>query len=430
MATVRQEALAGSVTDRMAEAAVRENVDQEFVRRGLADGSLAVTANKARLHVPPMAVGKGLRVKVNANIGTSPRQADLETERRKLAAAVTAGADAVMDLSIGGGLDAVRGMVLTDCPVAVGTVPIYDAVARLRAAGKSLPEMTADDLFEAVARHVREGVDFITVHCGVTRDTLRHLREHPRVLGVVSRGGALLQEWIETTGCENPLYEDFDRLLDIAREHDAILSLGDGLRPGCLADATDPAQLAELALLGRLTRRAWDAGVQVMVEGPGHVPLDQIEINVRLQKALCGGAPFYVLGPLPTDIGAGRDHITAAIGGALAAMAGADFLCYVTPAEHLHLPSPDDVREGVMATRIAGHAADVARGIPGARERDLAMSRCRRNLDWQGQRRHALDPGPFDALLARGELPSGEGCTMCGEFCPFKLPGRAFGPTA
>jgi phosphomethylpyrimidine synthase len=408
----------------MAEAATRENVDPEFVRRGLADGSLAVSANPARLHVPPMAVGRGLRVKVNANIGTSPRQADPETERIKLAAAIAAGADAVMDLSTGGDLDGLRRMVLAECPVAVGTVPIYDAMARLRMSGRSLPEMTAEDLFAAVTRHVEEGVDFITVHCGVTRETLALLREHPRVLGVVSRGGALLQEWIETTGRENPLFEEFDRLLEIAAKHDTILSLGDGLRPGCLADATDEAQLAELALLGRLTRRAWDAGVQVIVEGPGHVPLDQIEANVRLQKALCGGAPFYVLGPLPTDIGAGRDHITAAIGGALAAMAGADFLCYVTPAEHLHLPSAEDVREGVMATRIAGHAADIARGIPGARQRDLAMSLCRRDLDWEGQRRHAVDPAPFDALMARGELPPGQGCTMCGEFCPFKLPGR------
>jgi phosphomethylpyrimidine synthase len=412
------------VTGRMAEAALREGVEPETIRRGLADGSAVISANTARLHVPPMAVGRGLRVKVNANLGTSPRRTDLALELAKLDAAVEAGADAVMDLSTGGDLAAVRAAVLERCPVAVGTVPVYQAVADLARAGRSLGEMTDDDLFGAVERHVEEGVDFITVHCGVTRRSLERLEASPRVLGVVSRGGALLAEWMRLTGRENPLYREFDRLLAIARARDAILSLGDGLRPGCLADATDAAQVEELATLGELTRRAWAAGVQVMVEGPGHIPLHQIETNVRLQKALCHGAPFYVLGPLPTDIAAGRDHITSAIGGAIAALHGADFLCYVTPAEHLRLPDVDDVREGVMASRIAAHAADLARGLPGAWERDLAMSRCRGALDWEGQKGQALDPEAYTRLQAHGDLAGGEGCTMCGDFCPFRLPGN------
>ncbi len=418
--TQREAALQGITTDRMTMAARAEGVDHAIIRRGLAEGRMVLTGNTARPGVFPMACGAGLRVKVNANLGTSPRRNDPEAEMVKLAAAIRAGADAVMDLSVGGDLDGMRRRVLAACPVAVGTVPVYQAVADLKMTGRALPEMNADDLFRAVETQVEDGVDFITVHCGVTSRSLDRLREHPRVMGVVSRGGALIKEWMEATGRENPLFEEFDRLCVVARSRDVILSLGDGLRPGCLADATDAAQVEELIILGELTLRAWKAGVQVMIEGPGHVPLDQVETNVRLEKSLCHGAPFYVLGPLVTDIAPGYDHITSAIGGALAAMAGADFLCYVTPAEHLRLPDAGDVFQGVMAARIAAHAADVARGVPGARERDLAMSRCRCALDWRGQEEHALDPGLLRELEAKGELHTGEGCTMCGEFCPMR----------
>ncbi len=418
--TQREEALAGKVTDRMRAAAQAEGADPETVRRGLAEGTAVLTGNLRRLGVKPMACGAGLRVKVNANLGTSPRRDDPEAELLKLAEAVRAGTDAVMDLSVGGDISAVRRMILSASPVAVGTVPVYQAAAALKASGRSLPLMTEADVFRAIEEQLDDGVDFITVHCGVNRRSLDTLRRHPRVMGVVSRGGAIIKEWMEATGRENPLYESFDRLLALARERDAVLSLGDGLRPGCLADATDAAQVEELVILGELTVRAWEAGVQVMIEGPGHVPLDQVEANILLEKRLCRGAPFYVLGPLVTDIAAGYDHIASAIGGAVAAMHGADFLCYVTPAEHLRLPEPADVFAGVMAARLAAHAGDVARRLPGAGERDLAMSRCRRALDWRGQAAQALDPALIGALHAGGQLAEGESCTMCGEFCPFR----------
>jgi phosphomethylpyrimidine synthase len=418
--TLRQEALEGKTTERMVQAADAEGIDPKHIREGLASGKIAVTGNRNRLHVRPMAVGEGLRVKVNANIGTSPHRNDPEDEMRKLEAAVGAGADAVMDLSIGGDLNGMRRMVLERCPVAVGTVPVYQAVAGLRKSGRSLHGMTSDDIFSAVERQVVEGVDFITVHCGVTVRSLAILEDNPRVMGVVSRGGALIMEWMTASGRENPLYEEYDRLLEIAREHDVVLSLGDGLRPGCLADAGDKPQIEELKILGELTLRAWEAGIQVMIEGPGHVPMHRVEENVRMEKELCHGAPFYVLGPLVTDIAPGYDHISSAIGGALAAMAGADFLCYVTPAEHLRLPELEDVVEGVMAARLAGHAGDIARGLPGAAERDLRMSRCRRKLDWLGQMEHALNPALIEELRRSGEISEGEVCSMCGEFCPLK----------
>lgn len=418
--TEREKALSGIITDRMKQAAGIEKVEPEFIKKGIAEGSIAVTGNELRRGVPPMACGSGLAVKVNANLGTSPRMADIKQEQKKLEAAVAAGADSVMDLSVGGDIRAVRRMIISKSPVAVGTVPVYQAAADIMKTGRPVTEMKDDDFFLAVEEHVEDGVDFITVHCGVTQRSLSRLKEKPRVMGIVSRGGSLIQEWMEATGRENPYYEQFDRLLEIARLRDVVLSLGDGLRPGCQADATDAAQVEELSILGDLTLRSWAAGVQVMIEGPGHIPLNQVEINVRLQKSLCHGAPFYVLGPLVTDIAPGYDHISSAIGGAVAAMAGADFLCYVTPAEHLRLPVPEDVFEGVMASRLAAHAADIARGIPGALERDLAMSRCRRKLDWSGQMKHALDPGLIRNLHSRGVIEEGEGCTMCGDFCPFR----------
>ena len=335
-----------------------------------------VPANPGHQGLKPVAIGKGVRVKINANIGTSPHDINLEKEQAKLNAALEYGAHAVMDLSTGGDLDAIRRLLLAQCPAPFGTVPIYQLMTQVQ----SLEEVKADDLLEMVRHHARQGVDFVTVHCGITRAALPLLKK--RVTGVVSRGGAFLTAWMRRFGRENPLYEKYDQLLEIAREYDVTLCLGDGLRPGCLADATDKAQLHELKVLGELTQRAWAQGVQVMVEGPGHLPLHHIKKNVRLQQKYCHGAPFYVLGPLVTDVASGYDHIAGAIGGALAASLGASFLCYVTPAEHLKLPEVEDVIDGVVASRIAAHAADLALGFPGAADWDLAMSKARRALDW------------------------------------------------
>lgn len=419
--TQRIKALAGEITPAMTRAAEREGVAPELIQRGLADGSICLPANPAHRSLDPCAIGRGLKVKVNANVGSSADYPELEGVRRSLGAALAAGADAVMDLSTGGDLAASRALVLEGSPAPVGTVPIYEAAVEAMEERGSIVEMTVQDLFRVIERQAAEGVDFMTVHCGLTLEALERLRRQGRVADIVSRGGAFITGWMLHHGKENPFYEHYDRLLEIARRHDVTLSLGDGLRPGCLADATDRAQVQELLLLGELVERAWQAGVQVMVEGPGHVPLDQVEANVRLMKSVCRGAPFYVLGPLVTDVAPGYDHITAAIGGALAALAGADFLCYVTPAEHLGLPTPEDVRQGVVAARIAGHAADVARGLPGAREWDDRMARARKALDWERQLELAIDPAT--ARRRRGELtPAGEAeCSMCGKFCAMKL---------
>ncbi|MBF8251329.1 MAG: phosphomethylpyrimidine synthase, partial [Deltaproteobacteria bacterium] len=360
----------GIVTEEMKKAALSEGVSVDFIRDGVAKGNIAICRNKRR-DIEPLAIGKGLRTKVNANIGTSGDSSDLSVELEKLRVAVKAGADAVMDLSTGGSLDDIRKEIIKQSPVTIGTVPIYSAVVELNQRGKTFIDMTADDLFRAIEKHAEDGVDFITVHCGVTRSSIERLDNEGRLMDIVSRGGSMTAAWMAKNGKENPLYEQYDRLLDIAREYELVLSLGDGLRPGSIADATDRAQIHELITLGELTQRAWDKGVQVMVEGPGHVPLDQIEANILLQKRLCHGAPFYVLGPLVTDIAPGYDHITSAIGGAIAARAGADFLCYVTPSEHLRLPDIDDVREGVMASRIAAHAGDIAKGVKGALDKDI-----------------------------------------------------------
>ncbi|MRR10075.1 phosphomethylpyrimidine synthase ThiC, partial [bacterium] len=323
-------------------------------------------------------------------------------------------------LSTGGDVDAVRREILSRCPVPLGTVPIYQAALEAAKRKKSLVEMTADEILEVVERHCRDGVDFITVHCGITREAVARLRQEGRVAGVVSRGGACTIEWMARNGKENPLYEHYDRLLAIAREHNVTLSLGDGMRPGCLADATDRAQVQELVALGELVMRARAAGVQAMVEGPGHVPIGQVELNMRMQKELCHGAPFYVLGPLVTDIAPGYDHITAAIGGAWAAYYGADYLCYVTPSEHLRLPTVDDVRQGVTVLRIAAHAADIAKGVPGAMEWDLKMSQARKALDWDRQIELAIDPAHARAVFDSAPKKSGGECTMCGDFCAMK----------
>ena len=378
--TQRMKAQKGIITKEMKRVAREEEVSPEWLREKISSGRIVIPANRNHKGLHPMGIGEGLRIKVNTNIGTSSDHVDLEEELKKLEVSIQAGTDTVMDLSTGGDIDAIRREIIRHSPIPVGTVPIYEAAIEAVRKRKALAKMRVEDLFEVIERQAEEGVDFITVHCGVTRSSVERLRLGHRRMGVVSRGGSFLIEWMIYNGQENPLYEHFDRLLEIAKKYDVTLSLGDGLRPGCLADATDRPQVEETIILGELTERAWAEGVQVMIEGPGHVPLDQIEANVLLEKRLCKGAPFYVLGPLVTDISPGYDHITCAIGGAIAGRAGADFLCYVTPSEHLKLPSVEDVREGVIATRIAGHAADIARGNRKAFQRDLEMSKARKEF--------------------------------------------------
>jgi phosphomethylpyrimidine synthase len=419
--TQLESARAGQVTPQMARVAEKERLDPEAIRRGVADGSIVIPANRHHAWLDPIGIGAGLRIKVNANIGTSSAAPLAATELAKLRASLDAKADTVMDLSTAGALDEIRAALLRESPVPFGTVPIYQAGAEVVEAKVSLRGMTEELMFDVIERHARDGVDFVTVHCGVTLDIVHQLRQGERLPAIVSRGGTLLACWMLAHDRENPLYSHFDRLLEIAREHDVTLSLGDGLRPGCLADATDALQIAELSKLGELVRRARDAGVQAMVEGPGHVPLDQIAANVLLEKRICDGAPFYVLGPLVTDVAPGYDHITSAIGGALAGMAGADFLCYVTPSEHLGLPTLEDVREGVMAARIAAHAADVVRLGAKARAWDDEMARARRSLDWEQQFALCIDPERARRLYRRPEGAGEEACTMCGPYCVFKM---------
>jgi phosphomethylpyrimidine synthase len=344
----------------------------------------------------------------------------LEEEMQKLDVLVKYGADAVMDLSTGGPIRDIRRLLLRKAPIPVGTVPIYEAVVKAVEKNGSIARMSVDSLFETIQEHAQEGVDFVTVHCGLTRKTIEILKEDGRILDIVSRGGAFLLEWMIYNDRENPLYEYYDRLLEIARRYDLTLSLGDGARPGCLADATDKTQISELLTLGELRDRAVEAGVQVIIEGPGHIPLNQVELNVRMQKQICKGAPFYVLGPLVTDIAMGYDHIAAAIGGALAGAAGADFLCYVTPSEHIRLPDIEDVKEGVIASKIAAHAADIAKGIKGALDIDIAMSKRRKVLDWDGQIALSLDPEKIKKLRSITPPSDSEVCSMCGEFCAIK----------
>ncbi len=419
--TQLEAARAGKITEAMQAVAQAEGVPAEELRQRVAAGTVAIPANPAHACLIPCGVGQGLKVKVNANIGSSPDRSDPAEEMAKLKAALEAGADAVMDLSTGGDLTVMRRQVLENSPVAVGTVPIYQAAVEVTARDKGIVDLTADDMFGVIEAQAAQGVDFMTVHCGVTRQALERLRAEGRVTDIVSRGGAFLACWILANQAENPFYEQYDRLLEIARAHDVTLSLGDGLRPGCLADATDRAQLTELITLGELTQRAWDAGVQVMIEGPGHVPLDQVQANIVLQKRLCHNAPFYVLGPLVTDIAAGHDHVACAIGGALAAWAGADFLCYVTPSEHLALPGPEQVYEGVITTRIAAHAGDIARGRAASIARDRAMAQARAAMDWEGMMNLCLDPKTARAIRAGSQPEESEVCTMCGRYCAVRL---------
>jgi phosphomethylpyrimidine synthase len=412
----------------MAEVARREMVDAEIIRKGVASGIIVIPSNINHGRAEARGIGRGLSTKVNANIGTSPDFIHLDIELDKLEIAIKAGADAVMDLSTGGDLPTIRKAILNQSSVPVGTVPIYQAGVYALSAHQAVVKMTVNELFGSISDHCRDGVDFITVRCGITQRVISLLKRQGRVADVVSRGGAFLMGWMLHNDMENPLYEHFDRLLDIARQFDVTLSLGDGLRPGSTADATDRAQVEELVTLGELVQRSREAGVQVMVEGPGHVPINQIEANVLMEKRLCQEAPFYVLGPLVTDIAAGYDHITGAIGGAIAAAAGADFLCYVTPAEHLSLPDPEDVRQGVIASRIAAHAADIAKGVAGAAERDRRMSLARKNLDWDEQSRLALDPGRVLQGHTQHQT-SGKACSMCGQFCAMQLISEQLGVT-
>jgi phosphomethylpyrimidine synthase len=414
----------GVITEEMKGAAIGESVEPEYLRASIEDGTVVLIGNKLRRRTAPLAIGAGLRTKVNANIGTSQDSSDQDMEIEKLHAAIEAGADAVMDLSTGGDVDAIRKAVLAESAVPIGTVPIYQAALEAAKRSKSFVELEPEEIFETIERQAEDGVDFITVHSGVTRQSLERIAKEGRIMGVVSRGGALTAEWMKYRKRENPLFEEFDRLVSIAKRYDMILSLGDGLRPGCIADATDKGQVQELIILGEQTERAREAGVQVMVEGPGHVPMDQIEANVLLQKRLCHGAPFYVLGPLVTDIAPGYDHITGAIGGAIAAAAGADFLCYVTPSEHLRLPDAADVRAGVMASRIAAHAGDLAKGAKGAFDLDKKLARARRKLDWKTQIELSIDPAT--ARRIRDTSPPGDSdvCTMCGTLCAIKIGGE------
>ena len=412
----------GVLTEEIKKVAKSEKLSPEFIRQRVAEGRIVITKNTVRKEdVKPLGVGEGLRVKINANIGTSPEACDLDMEVRKAKTAVETGTDTIMDLSTGGNIDEIRRVLLEAAPVAFGTVPIYQAAIEARHREGAIIDMTEDDMFGAIEKHLKDGVDFITVHCGITKESVERLIRQKRLLGIVSRGGTFLTAWIKHHERENPLYGNFDYLLEIAKEYDAVLSLGDGLRPGCIYDATDRPQIQELIILGELVERAREAGVQTMVEGPGHIPLDQIAANVQLQKSICRDAPFYVLGPIVTDVAPGYDHIVGAIGGAAAALAGADFLCYVTPAEHVALPSVEDVREGVIATRIAAHAVDLVRRREAA-QWDYEMSKARAELDWDRQFRLAINPEKTRGMR-RERMPKklNEVCTMCGEFCAIKL---------
>ena len=425
--TQLKQARSGATTPEMEAVALKEHVKVEWLRDQVAEGRVVIPANPRHDRLVPCGIGEGLFVKVNANIGTSPDKSVLEDEVAKLRVSLEAGADAIMDLSTGRQIDASRKSILKESTIPVGTVPIYQAVVETVEEKGGLVNLSVDKIFEVIEKQAQDGVDFITVHCGLTRSALEMLKNQGRTTDIVSRGGAFLTTWMLHHDRENPLYENYDRLLDIAYKYDVTLSLGDGLRPGCLADATDRAQIHELMTLGHLTKVAWERDVQVMIEGPGHVPLDQIETNIILQKKLCHHAPFYVLGPLVTDIAAGYDHVACAIGGALAGAAGADFLCYVTPSEHLCLPSVDDVREGVVVTKIAAHAADIAKGNKIAIERDRQMAVARKNLDWETQMKLVIDPKKARKYREQNPPSEDDVCTMCGKYCAIKQVKEYFG---
>jgi phosphomethylpyrimidine synthase len=413
MAAARQ----GIVTPQMEQVLDGEKISRTDLLERLALGRIAIPANRNHSSLKAMGIGQGLRTKINVNLGVSEDCCKVDLELDKVRRAIALKADAIMDLSTYGDTQAFRRRTIDISPVMIGTVPVYDAVARY---GKVVPDISVDDFFDTVRMHAEDGVDFITIHAGLNRAAVARLRQSPRLTHVVSRGGSLLLHWMTANEQENPFYEHFDRLLEICREYDVTISLGDGLRPGSLHDATDAAQIQELIVLGELTLRAWKAEVQVMIEGPGHVPLNEVAANMLLEKKLCHGAPFYVLGPIVTDVAPGYDHITSAIGGALAGAHGADFLCYVTPAEHLRLPDANDMKEGIIAARIAAHAADIAKGIPGAIDWDNAMSHARKELDWPRMIDLSMDPEKARAYRASSQPIDSEVCTMCGDLCAVK----------
>ena len=414
----------GIATPQMKAVAEKERMPLEQLMELVAKGQVAICANKAHTCLDPQGVGSMLRTKINVNLGVSRDCKDYDIEMKKVQSAIDLGAEAIMDLSSHGDTQPFRKKLVAECPAMIGTVPVYDSVIHYQ---RDLGTLTAQDFIDVVRLHAEDGVDFVTLHCGITRKTIEQIRRHKRKMNIVSRGGSLVFAWMTMTGEENPFYEHFDEILDICEKHDVTISLGDACRPGCLADATDVCQIEELVRLGELTKRAWEHNVQVMVEGPGHVPLNQVAANMQVQQSICMGAPFYVLGPLVTDIAPGYDHITAAIGGAVAAMSGAAFLCYVTPAEHLALPNVEDVKQGIIASKIAAHAADIAKGIPGAQEIDDKMADARRALDWEAQFACALDPETAKAIRdsRKPEDDHSDTCSMCGKFCAVRSMNKA-----
>lgn len=418
-------ARAGQITPQMKEVAEREHRDPEYIRERVADGRIAIPANIVHVKkgMRAFGVGEGLSTKVNVNLGISGDKADAAEEWKKVKIAEDFGADAIMDLSNSGKTRQFRQQLIDETPLMVGTVPMYDAIGYME---KPLVKLTKDDLFEVVRAHAEDGVDFMTIHCGINKSVTKTFKETGRLMNIVSRGGSLLFGWMEVTGNENPFYEFYDELLEICHEYDVTISLGDSCRPGCLYDSNDATETAEMIELGKLCKRAWAAGVQVMVEGPGHMALNEIAANMKLQKRLCHNAPFYVLGPLVTDIGVGYDHITAAIGGAISASSGADFLCYVTPAEHLCLPNAQDVLDGLMATKIAAHAADIAKKVPHARDMDDKMGQARRKLDWDAMWKCALDPVTGKKRYEESPAATEGTCTMCGKMCAVRTVNKIF----
>ena len=418
-------ARAGQITPQMKEVAEREHRDPEYIRERVADGRIAIPANIVHIKkgMRAFGVGEGLSTKVNVNLGISGDKADAAEEWKKVKIAEDYGADAIMDLSNSGKTRQFRQQLIDETPLMVGTVPMYDAIGYME---KPLVKLTKDDLFEVVRAHAEDGVDFMTIHCGINKSVIKTFKETGRLMNIVSRGGSLLFGWMEVTGNENPFYEFYDEVLEICHEYDVTISLGDSCRPGCLYDSNDATETAEMIELGKLCKRAWAAGVQVMVEGPGHMALDEIAANMKLQQRLCHNAPFYVLGPLVTDIGVGYDHITAAIGGAISASSGADFLCYVTPAEHLCLPNAQDVLDGLMATKIAAHAADIAKKVPHARDMDDKMGQARRKLDWDAMWKCALDPVTGKKRYEESPAATEGTCTMCGKMCAVRTVNKVF----
>ena len=418
-------ARAGQITPQMKEVAEREHRDPEYIRERVADGRIAIPANIVHIKkgMRAFGVGEGLSTKVNVNLGISGDKADAAEEWKKVKIAEDFGADAIMDLSNSGKTRQFRQQLIDETPLMVGTVPMYDAIGYME---KPLVKLTKDDLLEVVRAHAEDGVDFMTIHCGINKSVIKTFKETGRLMNIVSRGGSLLFGWMEVTGNENPFYEFYDEVLEVCHEYDVTISLGDSCRPGCLYDSNDATETAEMIELGKLCKRAWAAGVQVMVEGPGHMALDEIAANMKLQKRLCHNAPFYVLGPLVTDIGVGYDHITAAIGGAISASSGADFLCYVTPAEHLCLPNAQDVLDGLMATKIAAHAADIAKKVPHARDMDDKMGQARRKLDWDAMWKCALDPVTGKKRYEESPAATEGTCTMCGKMCAVRTVNKIF----